>query len=92
MTLLDELKQYLRIDWVDEDTFLSTLLTISKDYIQQTTGKVFDELNPKHKLAAFLFCSHQYENRNPVLTGSISRTLEYSLQSLLFQIEWETEA
>jgi uncharacterized phage protein (predicted DNA packaging) len=89
--MLDELKQYLRIDWDDEDSFLSSLILIAKDYIEKGTGKQFDENNPKHKLAAFLFCSHQYENRNPIVAQN-TKTLEYSLQSLLFQIRWESDA
>lgn len=88
MTLLDELKQYLRIDWGDEDSFLSSLILVAQDYIQKATGKIYDETNPKHKLAVFLYCSHQYENRNPVVSIN-TKTLEYSLQSLLFQIEME---
>ncbi|MDN4093570.1 head-tail connector protein [Brevibacillus agri] len=88
--MLNELKQYLRIDWDDEDVFLTSLLDVAKDYIQKATGKQFNEENPKHRLAAFLYCSHQYENRNPVVSAN-TKTLEYSLQSLLFQIEWETD-
>lgn len=88
--MLDELKSYLRVDWDDEDYFLSSLLLIAQDYITKGTGKVFNETNPKHKLAAFLYCSHQYFNRNPVVATN-TKTLEYSLQSLLFQIEWEVE-
>lgn len=88
--MLEELKEYLRIDWDYEDTFLSSLILIAKDYITAATGKEFDEANPKHKLAAFLICSHHYENRSPVVNSN-SKTLEYSLQSLLFQIEWESD-
>ncbi|WP_256761412.1 head-tail connector protein [Cohnella sp. WQ 127256] len=88
--MLDELKQYLRIDYEDEDLFLSSLLLIAKDYIEKGTGKTLNEDNPKHRLAAFLYCSHQYEQRNPVVSTS-TKTLEYSLQSLLFQIEWEID-
>lgn len=88
--MLDELKQYLRIDWDDEDLFLASLIDIAKDYITKATGKKFDNSNPKHKLAVFLYCSHQYDNRNPVVAQS-TKTLEYSLQSLLFQIEWEAD-
>jgi uncharacterized phage protein (predicted DNA packaging) len=88
--MLNELKQYLRIDWDDEDSFLTSLLEIAKDYIEKATGKRFNENNPKHKLAAFLYCSHQYENRNPVVPQN-TKTLEYSLHSLLFQIQWEAD-
>lgn len=88
--MLEELKQYLRIDGGEEDTFLTSLLSLSKQYIKTATGKEVDETNALHKLAMFLFCAHQYENRNPVITGS-SKSLEFSLQSILFQMEWEDE-
>ncbi|NGM81292.1 phage gp6-like head-tail connector protein [Paenibacillus sp. 7124] len=87
--MLEELKQYLRLDVEDtgEDSFLGLLIDTARNYILTATGKVVDETNPKHKLAVMLFCSHQYENRNPVVTTN-TKTLEYSLQSLMAQIEW----
>lgn len=86
--MLEELKQYLRIDNEVEDSFLDSLILLARNYISTATGKNFNENNPKHKLAAYLFCSHQYEQRVPVVSVN-TKTLEYSLQSLLFQIEWE---
>ncbi|MFD2671819.1 head-tail connector protein [Marinicrinis sediminis] len=88
--MLDELKQYLHIYGDDEDIILSSLILVAKDYLEKGTGKAFDEMNPKHKLALYLFCAHQYENRNPVVSSN-TKTLEYSLNSLIFQIKWETE-
>ncbi|MNC00058.1 Phage gp6-like head-tail connector protein [compost metagenome] len=87
--MLDDLKQYLRLDEEDteEDSFLGFLINTAKNYIKNATGKEVDEDNPRHKLAVMLFCSHQYENRNPVVSTS-TKTLEYSLQSLITQIEW----
>ncbi|MGE7828970.1 head-tail connector protein [Paenibacillus sp. NPDC093718] len=88
--MLTELKEYLRLDVSDteEDTFLLSLITVAKSYIKNATGKVVDEQNAMHKLAVFLLCTHWYENRNAVLVGTVTKTLEYSLQSILFQMEW----
>ncbi|KQX69234.1 head-tail connector protein [Paenibacillus sp. Root444D2] len=88
--MLDELKEYLRLDMDEtgEDTFLSSLIIAAKSYIKTATGKEVDELNSLHKLALFMLCTHWYENRNTVIIGQPSKTLEYSLQSIMFQIEW----
>lgn len=89
--MLEELKNYLRIDGDEEDNFLVSLLSSSKQFIKTATGKEIDETKDLHKLAIFLFCAHQYENRNPVVSEQ-SNKLDYSLHSVLFQIEWEEEA
>lgn len=88
--MLEELKNYLRIDGDEDDTFLVSLLSSSKQFIKAATGKDVDETKDLHKLAIFLFCAHQYENRNPIISEQ-SNKLDYSLHSILFQIEWEDE-
>lgn len=87
--LIDELKQYLRLDadGTEEDSFLGVLIDAAKLFIKTATGKEVNEKNARHKLAVYLYCTHMYENRNPVVTTS-TKTLELSLISLLGQIEW----
>lgn len=89
--MLEELKLYLRIDGEEEDAFLSSLITAAKAYIKGATGKEVDPANDLHKLAVFLYCAHQYENRNPVLVGTVVTSLDYSLKTLLHHIEWVDE-
>jgi uncharacterized phage protein (predicted DNA packaging) len=88
--MLEELKGYLRLDmsYIDEDIFLDSLVIAAKAYIKTSTGKIVDEANQLHKLAVFMLCTHWYENRNIVIVGSITKTLEYGLSSILFSIEW----
>lgn len=86
--MLEELKLYLRIDGEEEDNLLSSLLLSAQAYIKGATGKEVDPTNDLHKLAVFLFCSHQYENRNPVITGTVATSLEHSLNAVLKHIEW----
>lgn len=89
--MLTEVKEYLRLDdaadW-EEDAFLQSLITAAKSYIKNATGKTVDEENSTHKLAVFILVTHWYENRNSVVIGQTTKTLEYSLQSILFQMEW----
>ena len=74
---LDEIKLYLRIDTDDEDELLSSLQLSAEEYLLNA-GIEKDYEKQLYKLAVKLLISNWYENRNPVLTGSISKKLEYS--------------
>jgi uncharacterized phage protein (predicted DNA packaging) len=88
--MLTEVKEYLRLDVVDteEDTFLLSLVDVAKTYVKNATGKTVNEANATHKLAVLMLVTHWYENRNSVIIGQITKSLEYSLKSILFQMEW----
>lgn len=82
---LDEIKLYLRIDTDDEDELLSSLQLSAEEYLLNA-GIEKDYERQLYKLAVKLLISNWYENRNPVLTGSISKKLEYSLQHIIAQL------
>ncbi|CAI3699711.1 conserved hypothetical protein [Clostridium neonatale] len=82
---LDEIKLYLRIDTDDEDELLSSLQLSAEEYLLNA-GIEKDYEKQLYKLAVKLLISNWYENRNPVLTGSISKKLEYSLQHIIAQL------
>lgn len=83
--MLEEVKAYLRIDGSEEDTFLTSLILASKEYIKNATGITVDETKDLHKLAVNLMVSHSYENRLPIGKGN---TLAFSLESILTQMKY----
>ncbi|MDE3838656.1 DNA-packaging protein [Bacillus methanolicus] len=83
--MLEEVKQYLRIDGSEEDSFLTSLILAAKEYIKNTTGIRVDETNDLHKLAVNLMVAHSYENRLPIGQGD---TLAFSLESILLQMRY----
>jgi uncharacterized phage protein (predicted DNA packaging) len=87
--LLNETKEYLRIeaDYTEEDPFLSNLILAAKEYVKNATSVVVDDSNGLHRLAIYILISHWYENREAVNMGSVSKNLEFSLKSILLQIE-----
>ncbi len=87
---LDEVKQFLRIDWEDEDTLLTTLQMAAEEYLKNA-GVNKDYTKALYKLAVQLLISHWYENRNTVLIGSISKKIEFSLQSIITQLVYTQE-
>ena len=83
--MLQEVKNFLRIDGVEEDTFLISLISAAKIYIKNATGIIADETNDLHKLAINLLVSHSYENRLPI---GKDEKLAFSLESVILQIKY----
>lgn len=70
--MLDELKEYLRIDGNDEDITLSTFLQTSISYLENAGVKQPSdyylivnekEIFAQHRLAIMMLATHFYENR-----------------------------
>ncbi|MGF9979350.1 head-tail connector protein [Viridibacillus arvi] len=98
--LLNDLKEYLRIDGDDENTSLSSFLqatilylenagvTMPSDYYLKVGEK---DVYSEHRLAVHLLATHFYENRNVINPTSIKVAqipIPYGLQSLILQLKW----
>lgn len=88
MLTLDEVKQFLRmdVDMSEDDAFLSSLIAASGIYITNATHPNADTSSELFKIAQRMLVLHWYENRNAVILGSISKNLEFALDSILYQI------
>lgn len=63
---LSDLKQYLRIDYDDEDAFLETLIEVSEVYITECCGEAYKSHERLLKLANIVqlkLISDMYEKR-----------------------------
>lgn len=100
MTLLEELKEYLRIDGDDENRSLSTFISTAqlvlknagvkqpKDYYQKVNG---EDVFAQHRLAIMMLATHFYENRivvNPTTIKVAQIPIPYGLQSIILQLKW----
>lgn len=101
MSLLDELKEYLRIDGNEEDGGLNLLLSSSKSYLSTagvpepndlTVPVDGNDSNAKYKLVACMLATHWYENRL-VITPSLAKVeqtpIPYGAESLILQLKAE---
>lgn len=86
--MLEEVKDYLRIDGADEDSFIMSLILAAKQYIKGGTGCTVDETNDLHKLAVNLLVTHWYENREVV---GKANALAFSLQSIFLQMTYGSD-
>lgn len=82
---ITEIKLYLRIDGDDEDELLESLKLAAEEYLLNADIQK-DYTKELYKLAVKILITSWYENRSPILTGSISKKVEYSLSHILPQL------
>ena len=83
MVTLQEIKQYLRIDFEDDDTLLLSLISTAKQLVMDV-GRMDEELFSENedvvRTAMLYTVSYLYENRN---TADFSK-LTLTLRAMLF--------
>lgn len=85
---LDQVKEFLRMDHDEEDSLLSSYLVASERYIVNATHTNVDKRDELFGIAQRFLIAHWYENRNTVLVGQTSKSLEFALESILTQLKY----
>lgn len=84
---IKELKEYLRIDFEEDDMLLRSLLSAAEEYLYNAGIKI-DYKKPLYRLAIKLLVKHWYDNRDCVVAGNVNNKLEYSLNAILTQLRY----
>lgn len=82
--MLDEVKEYLRIDGTDEDTEIQGLINAAEAYLTNA-GVIKDETKELYKLAVKMLVVNWYENRQPI--GKADK-LAFGLDSIITQLKY----
>lgn len=85
---LDEAKLYLKVDFDDEDLLISNLIEASEMYLENATGKKFDENNKLAKLYCNCLIHEWYNNRSLMANKDVSDKVKYTLSSILLQLKY----
>lgn len=97
MTLLNDLKEYLRIDGDDENRSLSDFLQTAQLYLENAGVKQPSDfylivegkdIFAQHRLAIMMLATHYYENRVVYNSGKSGDGIPYGLQTLILQLKW----
>lgn len=96
MQLLDELKEYLRIDGNYEDLTLNLFLDSAKIALSNSGVRLPQdlykknengiEIYPLHRLAILTLASHYYENRQ-VASQNAQNIVPFSVQHMILQLK-----
>lgn len=96
-TLLDEFKEYLRVDGTYEDTTLNTFLEsakktligsgvqLPKDYY--AVDENGEEKYSSHRLVVMTLAAHYYENRQ-ISSQNAQNLVPFSVQTMILQLKW----
>ena len=91
---LEEMKDFARVDFSDDDTLLTSLGIAAREYVEQATGRTFDETaSDKAKTAIKALVAHWYEQRLPADAATGAVQLPFHLRSLIHQLrDWSEPA
>lgn len=83
---LSEIKTYLHIVTDVDDELLQSLQQAAQLYIENTTGKKYDDTNELHKLLCKLLITHFYEHRDAIDTTTGAAVVPHSIDALMYHI------
>lgn len=86
---LTELKAFLKADYdedTEEDALIESLGAAAVSYLEQTTGKAFNDESDLFCLAEKQLVLHWYENRTAFSTKTNLHELPHSLQAIITHI------
>lgn len=88
---LDLIKQYLRVDYDDEDEVIALMQSAAEGYIINAVGK-YDDTDPLARLLLLFLVGEMYKNRT--YTVSVNEKNSYTVRSIIVQLqadEWGDE-
>lgn len=84
---LEQIKQFLRVDFDDDDSYIILLIDVAKEYIIDAVGK-YDETSARYKLLLLNIVSTLYENREYTIDKT-NEKVAYTLKSIILQLQLE---
>ena len=95
MVALTEIKEYLRIPYDDEDTFIQAVIDAGYIYLENAVEyyhELYESNESFSKLADYFvktqWCPTAYDNREGMLAGNVQ--LSYTARSIITQLQLYT--
>lgn len=77
----------MRVDFIEDDVYIQTLINVAEEYLKNATGVIFDSTNNLARLYCLVLISDMYENR-AYTTDKVSERIRISMQSILTQLQY----
>ncbi|MBB5325197.1 putative phage protein (predicted DNA packaging) [Anoxybacillus tepidamans] len=82
----EEAKNWLRVDFSDDDALITTLINAAEEYLKNATGTTFDATNYLAKIFCMTLIADWYENREMI--GKATDQTRPIIQSILTQLTY----
>lgn len=87
-----EVKNYLRVDYDEDDILIQDLIESAEDYLYNATGKKFTEKNKLAKRYCLALVYDWYKDKGMNIRATknttVSEKVKYTLQSILLQLKF----
>lgn len=83
---LEEAKNWLRVDFSEDDALITTLINAAEEYLKNATGTTFDATNHLAKIFCMTLIADWYENREMI--GKATDQTRPIIQSILAQLTY----
>lgn len=80
-----EVKNYLRVDFEEDDADILLMMEAAQEYIKDAIG-FYDDTSARQKLLFLTLVSSMYENRQYTIDSS-NEKVAYALHSMMFQLQ-----
>ena len=85
---LQEVKDFLKVDYEDEDPFLQDLIGASEQYLKNASEKVFDSTNKLARLYCKVLINEWFKDRSLMQEQKVTARVRFTLQSILLQLQY----
>lgn len=85
---LDEAKNWLRVDYSDDDDDIQLLIDSAEAYLLNASGITYDNTNPLARLYCRVLIKEWYEDRSFMVDYKCSDKVRFTLQSILMQLQY----
>lgn len=83
---LEEAKEWLKVDFSDDDATIQRLINAAEKYLKNATGNTFDSSNELAQLFCLVLVADWYENREMI--GKVSDKIRHTVDSILAQLSY----
>lgn len=85
---LAEMKSYLKVDFDDDDTFITLLMDVAREYIVDAIGECNEEI-ARVKLFMRVIVAELYEKRSMTFDmNSTNEKVQYVIRSIINQLSF----
>lgn len=85
MISLSEIKSYLRINHVQDDSYITALIDVAKSFIAEQTGVIYAEADKVYNQAILFLVAHLYDNRSAVSEKTVVN-VPFTLDALIIHL------
>lgn len=86
---ISQVKQYLRVDYDDDDELITTITAAAMDFVKSKVGRW--ENTPRFEMTALAICAQMYDSRTYAIAATSERSQQYiqaHVSGLLLQLEY----